>query len=477
MPDQTTPSPQDNNVETSDAAQQQDEAQFDVKVEDAGTLKKRLTVTVSADRIAAKRDEMFGELGQTAQVPGFRVGHAPRRLIEKRFGKEITDDVRNALIGESMGKAVEKAGLKMLGEPEIDLGKIELPEQGDLSYGFDVEIMPDFELPALEGIEVRKPVIELTDERIDGYIDQIRESRAKYEQTDKPAHQGDTIVCGAKISGEGIEPLERPGLTLRAAPGQIEGLPLVDLGKELTGKKAGDTVSIEVKAPVSHPNEAWREKELKVELSISQVRRRILPELNEEFASSMGFEGLKELREYIVTQSSQRIETEVRQDMREQVRQYLLDNAAMDLPQAAAARHCASVLRRRYIDLLYRGMPREKIEENLAQLQAAADQQAQREMKLSFILAAVAEKYELKVDEAEVNARIARMAGEYGRRPERLRQELSADGTISALEDSLKEEKALEKLLELAKITEVSDDQAVAKKTKPKKSRKPSDEI
>jgi trigger factor len=463
MSDQTTPPAAEGN-----------EAQavnYDVKVEDSGTLKKKLTVTVPADRIVKKRDEMFGELGQNAQIPGFRVGHAPRRLIEKRFGKEVADDVRNALVGEALGAALEKSELKTLGEPGLDLEKIELPEQGDMMFSFEVEVMPPFELPKLEGIAVKKPVLEMTDQRINESVEQLRESRARYEQTDQPAREGDVVLAGAKIAGQGLAELDRPGLTLRVAPGQIEGLPLVDLGKELAGNSAGQTVTIKIKGPESHPNEAWRGKDLAVAVSISQVRRRVLAEVNEEFAAAMGFGSLSELRDQIRQRMTQRIELEVRQAMRDQVRQYLLENTPMELPAQAAARHTLAVLRRRLLELLQRGVPRERIDENLTQLQAAAAEQAQRDMKLAFILNKVAEQYEITVDEGEVNARIAQMAGEYDRRPERLRQELATDGSLGVLEDVLREEKALEKLLEQAVVTEVTPEQA-AEKAPPKAKKK-----
>ena len=128
-----------------------------VEVEDAGTLKKKITVTVYRDKIDAKRDEMFGELGTSAQVPGFRIGRAPKRLLEKRFGKEVSQDVRNSLIGESVGEAIKETELKTLGEPDIKLDEIELPDTGDLSFSFEVEVAPEFDLPKLKGIPVNKP--------------------------------------------------------------------------------------------------------------------------------------------------------------------------------------------------------------------------------------------------------------------------------------------------------------------------------
>ncbi|MBI5725464.1 MAG: trigger factor [Planctomycetes bacterium] len=425
-----------------------------VDVADAGTLKKKVAVTVSRAKIDAKLNEMYGELTSTAQIPGFRVGHAPRRLVEKRFGKEVSQDVRNALLGESIGSAIEQAKLKTLGEPDIDLDKIKLPDSGDMTFDFEVEVAPEFELPKLEEIEVTKPIPAVTDERVDEYIHQLQTGRARYEASDMPAAEGDVVVAGAKITGEGIEPAEFHGLTLRVAPGQIEGLPLVDLGKALAGRKAEESASLTVKVPQAHPNEKWRDKELDVEIKISQVRCRILPTLDGEFAKNLGFDNINELRQYVKTNLAQRMANEVQRSMHEQICKYLTDNISFDLPEGVVARHTIGVLRRRYVDLLQRGVPKEKIDENLTELQAAASEQAKSDLKRSFILDKVAQAQQIEVGEDEVNARVAQMAAAYNRRPERLRQELASDGTLDQVRISIVEEKALDRLLAQAKITE-----------------------
>ncbi len=428
-----------------------------VNVEDAGVLKKKVTVTVPRARIDAKFNEMFGELSTSAQVPGFRPGRAPRRLIEKRFGKEVSTDVKNAMLGESLGEALDKSDLKSLGEPEIDPEKIELPDSGDMTYSFEIEVMPEFDLPKLEGIKVAAPKAEMTDKQLDDYINVMREGRATYEDTDEPAGEHDMVLAGAKITGEGIEPAERPGLQLRVAPGQVDGLPLVDLGKELTGKKAEDTVKLTVKAPASHPTEEWREKDLTVEITLSQVRKRVLPELNEEFAKQMGFESVDEFKDFLGTRLEMRVKDQRRREMRNQVVEYLLKEVKFDLPEAAVARHTASVLRKRYVDLLYQGVPREKIDENLTELQTAATEQARNDMRVSFILSKIAQEKNIEVEDTEINARVAAMAAQYNRRPERLRQELEQDGSLEDLSGSILEEKALDMLLESADIQEAAE--------------------
>jgi trigger factor len=140
--------------------------------------------------------------------------------------------------------------------------------------------------------------------------------------------------------------------------------------------------------------------------------------------------------------------------MRRQVEQYLLEHTSFDLPEGVAARHAQRVLQRRYVDLLYQGVPRERIDEQMATLQAAAAEKAQRDLKLQFILDRITRDRSIEVGPDEVNARVASMAAAYDRRPERMRQDLERDGSLDVLRVSLAEEKALDALLTDARITE-----------------------
>jgi trigger factor len=468
--DQQQAAPAAQEQAAAEAAEEQDNLPPNtVAVEEAGTLKKRLTVTVHRERIDAKSDEMFGELSRSAQVPGFRIGRAPRRLIEKRFGKEVSHDVRNALIGEALGDAVQQAELKTIGEPEIDLDAIKLPETGDMEFAFEVEVVPEFDLPELKGIKVERPSAEATDAKLDDYMDELRHSRAAYEATDKPARKEDVVLASAVISGEGMETVERPGLTLRVAPGQIEGLPLVDLGEALAGRKAGETAELTLAVPEAHPNEDWRGKEVKVAVTISSVRRHVLPKLDEQFARSAGFDSIDEMRQFHRARLAQRLAVQSQRSLRDQICQFLLDNTALDVPEGVAERYTDRMLQRQYVDLLQMGIPHERIDERLTELQAAAQQRAQRELKLQFILGKIIEEEAIAVEDAEVNARVAQIAQWSDRRPERLRQELAADGSLEQLEVSLREEKALDMLLADAEVTEAVEPEPEKPKAKAKR--------
>ena len=434
-----------------------------VVIEDAGTLKKKLTLTVGRDRIDAKFDEMYGDLTESAQIPGFRVGRAPRRLLEKRFGEEVNNDVRNSLLGDAIGEAAEGAELQTIGEPDIKLDEISIPDAGDMTFSFEVEVAPEFDLPATEAIAVDKPALEVTDEQVDEYLDRFRGSAATFEETEGPAAEGDLTVVDAVFTADECDDVARTDVPARVGPGQMEGLAIVDMGEKLSGVKVGDAVTVSADAGEAHPHEPWRGKTVSAALTVKQITARQLPEINDDFATQMGFDSVDEMKTFVRSQLESQLTMEVTRAMRQQVCTYLAESTRFDLPEGLVARHTQIALQRRYISLLQQGAPREAIEENLTMLQAEAATQAQQELTMTFILGKVADTMELEVTEDEVNARVTQMAIQNGERPEKMRQQFANDGTLEHLYTAILEEKAVDKLLETAVVTDVTAEEFQAK--------------
>ncbi|NQU75463.1 MAG: trigger factor [Planctomycetes bacterium] len=435
-----------------------------VTIEDCGQAKKKITIEIVRARIDAKFDEIFGELRNNAQVPGFRARHAPRRLLEKRFGKEAGQDVRNGLISESLAAAVEKNKLNILGEPDIKLDEIELPETGNLTFSVEVEVTPEFALPNYKDISVQAPNSQVTPESIAKGTKRILASRGILAPTTEPAGEDDLVVANCKVTGEGIDQTEE-NIELHIAPTAVHGIPLENLDEKLMGVRTGQTVTLEATVPQNHEDEAWRGKNVTVTLAVKEVKQLEVPELTDELAKEFGFEDVGKFTEYIKRMMEAQLARDRQQYMRDQVCKFLLKETEVPLPEQLAARHTASMLQRRYVELLYRGVPREQIEKNLEMLEAQAGEQAKVDLKVSFILAKIAEAEGISVEEGEVNARIADMANRQDRRPERLRSEMVSQGTLEQVNVQLVEQKTIDKLLEMANITEAQ----VAKDEKPKK--------
>ncbi|MGH7179528.1 MAG: trigger factor family protein, partial [Tepidisphaeraceae bacterium] len=129
-------------------AEQEQPFQYDIRIEDAGPATKKVVVEIPRERIEDKLTEQYKQLRTEAAIPGFRPGHAPQKLIEKRFSGDVKETVRRALISESYEQAVEKNSLQVIGEPEFDNpDAIQLPDSGSMSYSFQVEVQPEISIP------------------------------------------------------------------------------------------------------------------------------------------------------------------------------------------------------------------------------------------------------------------------------------------------------------------------------------------
>ncbi len=427
-------------------------------IEDAGAARKRIKIEIPAERIQGKLNEAFGELQKDAVLPGFRRGRAPKRLIEKRFGGDLRNTVKQQLVAEAYEKAIENNKLDAIGEPEIDLSKIELPDSGTMTVSVEVEVTPEFALPSIEKIAVKKPTLEANEERLNLAIENLRKYFGHWHDTTEPAKESDTIVGDVKVTGEdGAVLAEQAAVSLTAKPGSIAGVKFEDLGTKLTGSTIGSTVTLEANAPEDHPEEKQRGKKITVTITIKGIKHQDLPEVNEEFATMLGFDnidGLKaDLKERLVTQ----LEQETHGAMAQQIYRYLLSNTNLDLPAKLSQRQMGNVLRRRATELMQKGMPESEIVHQIDQLRISSAQQAAVDLRLFFILGKLAEQFGIDVSEEEVNARIASIAEQYGRRPEKLKSQMSASNQIEQLYLQIRDGKVVDKLLETAEIVEVDE--------------------
>ena len=447
----------DNEQNEGGTAVDEQDYQYDIKIEDAGPATKKVSIEIPEDRIKQKLAEQFKELRSQAAIPGFRPGHAPAKLIEKRFATDVKDQVRSTLIRESYEQALEKNNLQPIGDPEIDnADKITLPDTGSLSYSFSVEVQPEINLPELKGLKVKKPKIEVKDENVDQAMSNLREQQGTLVPVeDRGVEDKDYLIADVHVKVDGNVVAHAHDSQIVSRPGRVAGIQIDDLDKQLAGLKAGEERTISTKAPESHPNEAVRGKDVQIEIKLKDLKKLELAEIDGDFLTDLGFGDEKELREALREQMVERIDYDVAQAMREQVNRYLLENVAISLPAKLSDRQEQRLVQRRAVDLMMRGIPQDQIAANLERLRTGARDEAARELKLFFILQKIANDLNIDVDEAELNGRIALLAAQRGRRPEKMKQDMSKDGSLANLYIQMREQKALDKVLEDAQIEEV----------------------
>jgi trigger factor len=438
-------------------AADEQEFQYDIKIEDAGPATKKVVVEIPRERIDQKLTEQFKELRQQAAIPGFRPGHAPQKLIEKKFSSDVREQVRRALISESYEQAVKKNSLQVIGEPEFDNPEaIQLPDAGALSYSFQIEVQPDIQIPELSNLKVKRPKIAVTEENVDQAMQNLREQQGTLVPVeDRGVEDKDYLTADVHIRQDGKDIAQQQDAQIVSRPGRLAGIDVVDLDKQLAGQKPGETRTLKVTVPQTHPNEQVRGKEVEIEIALKDIKKLELAEISPEFLAELGFQNEKELRDALREQMELRIRNDVQNAMREQVNKYLLENTPIELPAKLSDRQAARVVNRRAMDLMMRGMPREQIEMNVEKLRHGAADEGSKELKLFFILQKIAADQNVDVDEAELNGQIAMLAAQRGQRPEKLKQQMNKDGSLANLYVQMREQKAVDKLLESAQVEEV----------------------
>jgi trigger factor len=442
-----------------------------VTIEEAGPCKKKVIIEIPEETIREATDEQYDNLRKEAVVPGFRKGRAPRRLLEKRFGKETLEQIKLKLLAEASASAIEDNKLNVLGEPDIDFEKIELPAEGSLKFDFEVEVRPEFDLPILEGIPVKKTELEVTNEQIDREIEQLRRMSGIWTPREDGAVQvEDQIIADAVIKTEGQEEEEKLNnieIYVRAN-GFVGEVPVEKLDELLVGAKAGDTKQTNIEVPKTYFREKYRGKKVDIKIIVKDIKWLKPADMDETFLKRLEVENESELREQLSNILHSRLENQTRTDMAEQIYQYLLDNTDFDLPLDVVGAQAVNVLKRQYVNLLSRGLSREQVDEHMEQLRASSEEQAKQQLKTFFIMDKIAEKLEIEVSEEEINGKIAELAIQRKQRPERMKEQMERDGSLDQFRLEVRDSKCIAKLLESAQVTEKEPD----KKAKPTKKSK-----
>ena len=455
--DTETPDTETADTETPDT-ETPDTANNIVTVEDSGPCKKKISVEIPEDSIKTALDKQFDDLRREAAVPGFRKGRAPLRLVEKRFGSDIREQVKLQLLSDATDAALKDQDIDTLGEPDIDHEKIDLPDTGPMKFDFEVEVRPQFDLPELEKIPVEKQKIDLSDKNIDKELEELRKRSGLWQpKEDGAVEEDDQVVADVHMKIEDVEEEEkRDNIEIQARKtGFVSGVPVENLDEVLAGAKHGDERKTTVEVPSTFYNEQYRGKKIDLTITVKEVKSLVPAELNEEFFQRFGAEDEDELRERIIDTRQQQIEQQVKTAMGDQVYKYLLEKISFELPESIVADQSMRILQRQYSSMLMQGLPKEQVEERMKTLQGSSEGQAQEQLKLFFIMDKIAETLDIKVTEEEINGQIAQAAVSRGRRPEKMREEMLKDGSLAQFSMQVREQKCIEHILEKARIKEV----------------------
>jgi trigger factor len=421
-------------------------------VEELSPTRVRLSVEVSFEELKPSLDKAYREVSRQVRIPGFRPGRVPPRVIDMRVGRGavLTEAVNDAL-PELYSKAVQEAEVFTLGQPDVDITQLE--DGKELTFTAEVEVRPKFELPDLSTLSVTVDRAQVTPDDVEEYLTSLRERFASLKTAQRPAENGDytTIDLSASVDGKPVEDAQASGLSYQIGSGTM----LEGLDEALVGMSAGDSATFT--SELAGGDAAGRQADVTV--TVQSVKVKELPELDDDFAQlASEFDTLGELRADTRSQLERVKRLRQATQARDRAVDALVDSVDIPLPEKYVehevehARESVdnqlSQLRMSLEDYL---QSREQTEEEWA---AELLKQAQRAVKVGFVLDEVARSEELSVNQAELSYFVADQAQRMGIAPEHLARQLSESGQIGAAVTEVIRGKAATLVAERVKVTD-----------------------
>lgn len=439
-----------------DAEEEKQSLNLEVQVTSPSACERHVTVTVSREDIERYLDEAYSELMPSANVPGFRVGRAPRKLVENKFRKEIGEQIKGSLLLDSLSQISDEQKFTAISEPDLNLDSIEVPEDGPMTFEFDIEVRPEFELPKWKGVKLERLVREFSPADVEQHLEKMLTRFGQLVPFDGAASEGDFLTVNLTSSHDG-EQLERDEeIVFRVRPtlsfrdGEIK-----DFAKLMAGVKAGETRSAEVELTQDAPNESLRGKKVKVEFEVLEVKKLKLPELTEDFLAEMGgFKTEGDLKDAIKSNLQRQLEYDQQQKIRGQISDLLTESANWDLPPGLLKRQSARELERTVMELRRAGFSEAEIRARENMLRQNSASSTARSLKEHFILERIAESEEIDAEEGDFEKEIFLIAMQSGESPRRVRAQIEKRGLMDVLQNQIIERKVLELVQNNAKFTD-----------------------
>jgi trigger factor len=421
-----------------------------VTIEDISTVKKKLHIQVPPDAIALELKKAVADVAKKAKIPGFRPGKAPKNVVERHYEAEIQSEVMNRVISDSYLQALKEHDLSPVEMPNItNISPFE--KDAPLNFSAVVEVRPKFDLGAYEGIEVKEAPVAASDDELNQTVDRLREMYAQLEVVEgQPLGKDHTAIIDFEgfREGKSIEGAKAQDHLLHLGTGSL----IPGFEEQITGMNKGDTREIDVKFPDDYSNKDLAGKDARFTVTLKEVKKKVMPELNDEFAKDIGdHKTVDELKARIREDIEIRKKNELVSAQREAILTKLIDAHSFEVPEGMVDREINSMARQQVTRMARQGIDVQKAFDAAKFRQEHRDLAVKR-VKGTLILDAIADKEKIEVSDAEMNGALAAMARSANQKLEAVKQYYeSQEGGMDNLRASLVEEKTLSLLLSKAK--------------------------
>ena len=426
------------------------------EIQSISACERRVKVTIPYSEVEGYFQNEYSELERTAYVPGFRIGKAPRKLVERRFRKEITDRVKHVLVMDALAQVNDSSGFTPISEPDLDLATLVLPEGGDFIFEFTVEVRPDFDLPEWKGLKIEKPVRDFTSDDVDKAVRRVLSSYSDLVDSDEPVALGNFIEVDSVVRfGEDVVNAET-GTLFRVCPTiTFHDGSITNFDKLVVGAKKGDKVTTQMTLSANAPNEPYREKTVDITFAITGVKQETLPNVTDAFLQRLGYENEADLRDSILDSLKRQLEHEQHRRTRRQITERLTVAATWELPPGLLKRQSEREFRRTVMELQRNGYGQDDIVAQLNSIRHNSSVATAQSLKEHFILEKIAEVEGIDALPEDYDTEVALIAAQVNISPRRVRAQIEKQGEMDILRNQIVERKVIMMISQNATFTEV----------------------
>ena len=410
---------------------------------------RELVLDVPAEEVSKAFRDVTRNYQRYARIPGFRPGKVPEAVIKRKYANEIRKEVIDGLLPERFNNGVRELGITPVGQPQVT--ELTVDEGQPLHVKAVFEYIPDFSIEGYKEVTVPKPSAEITDEEFNQEMEQLRESRATVEpvEEDRPLKDGDwaLIAYTGTIEGQDdVAPIKSDEALV-----EVGGKDTVQaFTSALQGAKAGQDLHISATYPADYPQEQLREKTVDYDIQVKAIKKRTVPELNDEFAKELGeFENLAELENRVRENAANRKRRSVEGETKDRLMQALVERFPFPVPESLVQEQVDARLDRGLRALAAQGMSTEQMRKlDFGRLREAQRDSASAEVKASLLLAKIAHAENVEVSDEDLDREIQIAAIQTREPVDALRARLTQEGGLARIREQLKREKTAQLLYE-----------------------------
>jgi trigger factor len=458
QPETTTADP--NTAETHDH-------QHSAQPSPLGECEREISIEIPSSTVSGELETFVSRYQKMARVPGFRRGKTPASLVRRRFADELKQEVVESLVPKYFREEVQKQGLSPISQPRIV--DFHFEEGEPLRFKAVFEIMPKIELATYNDLKAEKTDISVADDEIEHELQALRENQASYNSVEEDRGLQDGDFAQASFTGTPVEKQEsglvdpsgnpvssgqQEAKATGAQPVHMDDV-LIDIGgtntvrefsENLRGARAGEEHTFTISYPEDAQDKRLAGKTLEYKVQIKGIKKKVVPELDDDFAKSLGeFQNLEELRTRIREQMEAQKRHEIEHTAKDKLVEELVNRNQFPVPESLVDHQVTTRLERGFRALAAQGMrPEDMRKMDFGRLRTAQRDAAVREVKASLILEKIAEKENIETSDAELDTEVERLAQQSRQPVEAVRKKLTDDGGLERMRERIRNEKTLD---------------------------------